>query len=131
MKRQANLPTPTDREFEILDILWSSGPSTVRQVHDLLSPSKPSQYTTTLKIIQIMTEKRLLRRLDRNGSHVYRPLIDREYVRQRLAGTLMNRAFGGSLRKLMVGALGSKKTSEEELDELRHVLDEYQKGNKR
>ena len=131
MKRQANLPTPTDREFEILDILWSSGPATVRQVHDQLSPSKPSQYTTTLKIIQIMTEKGLLKRLDRNGSHIYRPLIDREYVRQRLAGTLMNRAFGGSLRKLMVGALGSKKTSEEELDELRRVLDEYQKGNKR
>src|SRR5215470_13165595 len=123
MKRQSSLPTPTDREFEILDILWEHGPSTVRKVHDQLSPSKPSRYTTTLKLIQIMSDKGLLARFDRDGAHVYRPLIDRDHVRQRLAGSLMNRAFGGSLQKFLVGALGSKKASNRELDELRQLLD--------
>jgi len=106
MARQKELPTPTDRELEILNILWDAGPATVRQVHDKLSPSKPSQYTTTLKLIQIMSDKGLLSRFDRDGAHVYRPMIDREHVRRRLASSLMKRAFGGSLHQLMVGALG-------------------------
>jgi predicted transcriptional regulator len=121
---------PTEAELDILHIVWDLGPVTVRQVHDRLERLKPSQYTTTLKLMQIMAEKGLLLRDESARSHVYRAGWPRERIQQQIAGHLLNRVFGGSARSLMLGALSSKKTSARELAELRRTLDEYEKGRK-
>jgi BlaI family penicillinase repressor len=131
MKRPHDLPKPTDAEIAILNILWDYGPATVRQVHDYLAQTKPSQYTTTLKLMQIMAEKGLLERDEAERSHVYHPVIKREEVQQQMAAHLMDRVFGGSARSLLMGALGARRASKKELAELRQMLDEYEKGQKR
>ena len=124
-------PRPTDSELEILNVLWDRGPATVRQVHESLSRIKLSQYTTTLKLMQIMTEKGLLERDESERSHIYTPRVRREQVQQQVAAHVMNRVFGGSARNLLMGALGAKRASKKELAELRRLLDEYEKGKER
>jgi predicted transcriptional regulator len=121
-------PRPTESELDILNILWDHGPATVRQVHESLSKMKPSQYTTTLKIMQILAEKGLLTRDETDRSHVYHPRLSRQEVQQQMATHLMNRVFGGSARSLLVGALGGRKASKKELAELRQLLDEHESG---
>jgi predicted transcriptional regulator len=124
-------PRPTDAEIDILHLLWDHGPSTVRQVHDRLALTKPSQYTTTLKLMQIMADKGLLQRDESARSHVYRAGIQREQVQRQIAGYLLDRVFGGSARNLMVGALAAGKTSPQEVDELRRMLNDYEQGQKK
>lgn len=119
---------PTEAELDILNILWTEGPSTVRQVHERLERAKPSQYTTTLKIMQIMAEKGLVERDERARSHVYRAGLPKERVQRQMAGYLLDRVFGGSARSLLLGALSAKPASPKELDELRQLLDQYEKG---
>ena len=102
-------PRPTDAELEILSVLWRLGPSTVREVHDVLSKERPIQYTTTLKLMQIMAEKGLLERDESARSHVYSVRQPRERTQTQLAGHLLDRAFGGSARNLLLGALSAKK----------------------
>jgi predicted transcriptional regulator len=126
-----NVSRPTDSEFEILTILWEHGPGTVRQVHDRLSETKPSQYTTTLKLLQIMTKKGLVERDESERSHVYRAAAGREEVLRQMAGQLLNRVFGGSARNLLLGALSAKRATKKELAELRELIDEHEKGRKR
>jgi BlaI family transcriptional regulator, penicillinase repressor len=121
-------PKPTDAELEILTVLWSRGPSTVRDVHEIIAGRKPAQYTTVLKQLQVMAEKGLVRRDETQRSHVYEPARSREWTQQQLAGDLLNRAFEGSARSLLLGALSAKKASKKDLDELRQLLDGYQKG---
>ncbi len=121
-------PRPTDAELEILNVLWDRGPSTVREVHEEVSRRKPTQYTTVLKLLQIMAEKRLVRRDERQRAHVYEAGRPREWTQRQLAGDLLQRAFGGSARSLMLGALAARKASPEELAEIRKVLEEYEKG---
>jgi BlaI family penicillinase repressor len=118
---------PTDAELEILTVLWSRGPSTVRDVHEVVAARKPAQYTTVLKQLQVMAEKGLVRRDESQRSHVYRPTRPREWTQRQLAGDLLNRAFAGSAKGLLLGALSARKTSKKELAELRRLLDEYQK----
>lgn len=130
MSPQADLPRPTDAELEILSVLWRLGPSTVREVHELLSRERATQYTTTLKMMQIMAEKGLLERDESARSHVYSACQPRERTQSQLAGHLLERAFGGSARSLLMGALSAKKASREELAELRKLLDEYETGRK-
>jgi len=130
MSPQADLPRPTDAELEILSVLWRLGPSTVREVHEVLSRERATQYTTTLKMMQIMAEKGLLERDERARSHVYSACQPRERTQSQLAGHLLERAFGGSARSLLMGALSAKKASREELAELRKLLDEYETGRK-
>ena len=125
--RKAN-PRPTDAEIEILNVLWESGPATVRLVHDAISRSKPSQYTTTLKLMQIMAAKGLLERDDSQRSHVYRVAVPREHAQRQMAGDLMERAFAGSLRSLVVGALGGRRATKQELAELRALIDEHEQA---
>jgi predicted transcriptional regulator len=125
-----DLPRPTESELEILNILWERGPSTVRQVHERLAETKKSQYTTTLKLMQIMAEKCLLARDESERSHVYKPNIERNQVQQQFAGYLLDRVFGGSARSLLIGALGARRASKKELAELRAMLDDYEKGRK-
>ena len=121
-------PRPTDAELDILSVLWSRGQCTVREVHEALQSRKPTQYTTVLKMLQIMTEKGLVRRDENQRAHVYRPSQPREKTQSQLAGDLLQRAFGGSARGLMLGALSAKKATKSELAELRKLLDEYEGG---
>jgi predicted transcriptional regulator len=123
-------PRPTDAEMEILTVLWSRGPSTVRQVHESVSRHKPAQYSTVLKFLQIMAEKGLVRRDEKQRAHIYEAAQPKEWTQQRLAGDLLQRAFGGSAKNLLVGALSGRKASKQELAELRKMLDDYEKGAK-
>src|SRR5437763_5177862 len=124
----ANLPRPTDAELEILTVLWSRGATTVREVHEVIAARKPTQYTTVLKLMQIMSEKGLVRRDEKQRAHIYRAARPREWTQRQLAGDLLQRAFNGSARNLMLGALSARKASKDELSELRKLLDEYEKG---
>jgi predicted transcriptional regulator len=126
----ADPPRPTDAELEILTVLWSRGPSTVREVHEAITRRRPAQYSTVLKFMQIMAEKGLVRRDEKQRAHIYEAARPREWTQQQLAGDLLRRAFNGSARSLMMGALASRKTSKEELAELRRLLDEYEKGKR-
>ena len=123
-------PRPTDAELEILTVLWSRGPSTVRDVHEVIAARKPTQYTTVLKMLQIMAEKGLARRDEKKRAHVYEAAMPQEWTQRQLAGDLLQRAFEGSARSLVLGALKARKAGKRELAELRQVLDEYEKGLK-
>lgn len=123
-------PRPTDAELEILTVLWSHGPSTVRDVHETIQQRRPAQYTTVLKLLQIMTEKGLVRRNEGQRAHVYQAARPREWTQRQLAGDLLRRAFNGSARSLMMGALSARKLSKGELAELRKLLDEHEKDAK-
>jgi predicted transcriptional regulator len=130
MTRKADPPRPTDAELEILTVLWSRGASTVRDVHEAIAQRKPTQYTTVLKMLQIMAEKGLVRRDERQRAHVYQASRPREWTQSQLAGDLLQRAFGGSSKGLLMGALSARKASPEELAEIRRMLDDYEKGEK-
>lgn len=131
MTHPTDLPRPTDAELDILSVLWQRGPSTVREVHDdLLLRNKPTQYTTTLKLMQIMSEKGLVERDETARSHVYTACQPQERTQRQIAGHLLERAFGGSARNLLMGALSAKKASAEELNEIRKMLDDYESGRK-
>jgi predicted transcriptional regulator len=117
---------PTEAELEILNILWAQGPSTVRDVHTL--SGKDTGYTTVLKQMQVMVEKGLLERSEQFRSHVYEPRIAKEQTQQRLTRNLVQRAFDGSAKNLVLGALSSQKVSPEELAEIREMLDRFEKG---
>ena len=121
------LPRPTDAELEILTVLWSIGPASVRDVYNVISRRRTAQYSTILKFMQIMTEKGLVRRDEKQRAHVYRATKPREWTQQQLAGDLMERAFSGSAKALLMGALSARKASKEDLAELRQLLDERQK----
>lgn len=125
MATEAQLPRPTDAELEILTALWSIGPATVRQVYELITQRRPAQYSTILKFMQIMAEKGLLLRDEESRAHVYKPARSRESTQRQLAGHLLERAFSGSAKALLIGALSAKKTSKSELAELRKLLEEY------
>src|ERR1035437_1153840 len=98
------LPRPTDAELEILTVLWSLGPSTVRDVHGTITRRKPAQYTTVLKMLQIMAEKGLVRRDEKQRAHIYSAAQPREWTQRQLAGDLLQRAFNGSARRLLLAA---------------------------
>ena len=119
---------PTDAEIDILAVLWRLGPSTVREVHDALG--KQSGYTTTLKQMQLMTEKGLLARSERFRSHVYEASVPQEETRTQIAGDLLRRAFGGSAKSLVIGALTAEPASREELRDIRRMLDEFERGRR-
>jgi BlaI family transcriptional regulator, penicillinase repressor len=119
---------PTDSELEILTVLWSRGASTVREVYEILRKRrKTAEYSTTLKFMQIMAQKGLLKRDDTDRAHVYEPVHSREWMQQQLAGDLLQRGFDWSMKDLMIGALSARRASKEELAELRRLLDEYEK----
>ena len=124
------LPRPTDAELDILTVLWSRGPATVRDVHETISARRPAQYTTILKLMQIMADKGLLLRDETQRAHVYSAARPREWTQSQLAGDLLQRAFGGSARSLLMGALSARKASRKELEEMRRMLDEYEKEEK-
>jgi predicted transcriptional regulator len=118
-------PIPTDREVTILGILWDKGPSTVREVNEAMNQDGATGYTTTLKLMQIMTEKGLLLRDESQFKHIYKPAISEEKTQKQLVGDLLDRAFAGSAEKLVMRALSAKKVSAKELGKIRKILAEY------
>jgi len=118
-------PLPTDAELEILAVLWRLGPSTVREVYADLG--KAGAYTTALKQMQVMLEKGLLKRSERYRSHVYEAAVGEADTQQQLAGDLLRRAFGGSAKNLVLGALRAQPASPEDLAEIRRLVSEFQK----
>ena len=120
-------PRPTDAELEILTVLWSRGPATVRDVHETIASRRPTQYTTVLKQLQVMAEKGLVLRNEHQRAHVYEAARPREWTQRQLAGDMLQRAFNGSAKSLMIGALSSRKASKKELAELREILDKYER----
>jgi BlaI family penicillinase repressor len=120
------VPLPTEAELEILNILWGTGPATV---HDAMT-GKETGYTTILKQMQVMTEKGLLVRNERYRSHVYEAGLSKQETQQQLARNLLRRAFDGSAKNLVLGALSSQPVSSSELAEIRKILDKFEKGAK-
>src|SRR5687768_13607896 len=112
---------PTDAELAILTVLWNRGPSTVRQVAEGLG--RETGYTTILKLLQIMTEKRLVRRDESERTHVYEAAYTEDQTQRQLVADLLNRAFGGSASKLVLQALAASRATPAELDEIRTLLD--------
>jgi predicted transcriptional regulator len=122
-RRRIMTPRPTDAELAILRVLWQLGPSTVRQVHDVLIRERPTAYTTALKLLQIMAEKGLVSRDERERTHVYHPRLSEDQTQRQLVRDLLDRAFGGSPSKLVMQALATRRASAEELGEIRRLLD--------
>jgi BlaI family transcriptional regulator, penicillinase repressor len=122
-------PKPTSTELEILRVLWERGPSTVREVHDTLARTKPTGYTTVLKLLQIMTTKGMVIRDEEARAHVYQAL-PAENTKRQLVSDLLQRAFSGSASELMMHALAGNKASATEIDEIRRMLDDYESRNK-
>jgi predicted transcriptional regulator len=120
--RQKPLPKPTEAELAILRVLWDRGPSTVRQVHEALSRSRPVGYTTALKLLQVMTEKGLVLRDEDQRSHIYRPRLSADETRARIVRDILDRAFGGSAYALVQQALSAKPVSADELAQIRGLL---------
>ena len=118
-----NPPRPTDAELAILRVLWRRGPSTVKQIHEELSSRSSSVYTTTLKLLQIMTEKGLVTRDESSRAHIYVARYAEEATQSQLVGDLLDRAFEGSAGRLVIRALSARPASAEELDEIRRLLD--------
>ena len=124
MSRSA--PNPTEAELELLSILWARGPSTVREIHEIVSGEKDTGYTTTLKILQKMTDKRLVVRDESQRSHVYRAAVKAEKTQRRLVDRLLENAFGGAVEQLVMQALSSRKVDPAEIARLRKLLDDLE-----
>jgi BlaI family transcriptional regulator, penicillinase repressor len=118
-------PRPTDAELSILRVLWERGPSTVRQVHEALSDTRDTGYTTTLKLMQIMADKGLVKRNETERTHVYTAIAGREQTQSQLVKDLVDRAFGGSAAALVLRALSADDSTDAELKEIRKMIDDY------
>jgi BlaI family transcriptional regulator, penicillinase repressor len=116
-------PSPTTVELAILQALWALGPSTVRQVHNALKSERDTGYSTTLKMVQVMTEKGLLLKDDSVRPQVYRPAQPRERTQLRLIDELIQRAFGGSAADLVMRAASAKRISPQELAEIKKLIE--------
>ena len=127
MKNQAI--KPTESELEVLQILWEFGPSTVRFINDRLKRDKKVGYTTTLKIMQIMTEKGMLSRDTEKKTHIYTSLISQKDAQQQMLDKLLNTVFGGSAQKLVLQALGNHKSTKKELEEIKKIISEMEGGD--
>ncbi|SPF31328.1 Transcriptional repressor, CopY family [Candidatus Sulfopaludibacter sp. SbA4] len=121
---------PTEGELGILQVLWESGPRSVRDIQNVLNQSRPTGYTTVLKLLQIMTEKGLVDRDESQRPQIYRARHSREQTQRQLLRDLLHRAFGGSVKALVLQALATRKSSPEELEAMEKLLDRYEGGTK-
>ena len=121
---------PTDAEIGILRVLWTRGPSTVRQVHDTLNEERPTGYTTALKLLQIMADKALVARDETDRTHVYTASVTESETQRQLLDDLMTRAFRGSATTLVMQALSGAKATPDELARIRQLLDEHEGGSR-
>ena len=125
---QKNTIRPTEAELEILQILWMSEPSTVRYVNDILNEKKDVGYTTTLKIMQIMTKKGFVERNKEKRTHIYKTIISEKETKNLLLSKFLNATFGGSAAKLVMQALGNHKTHKEELGKIKNLIKEIEEN---
>jgi len=123
-------PRPTDAELSILRVLWEAGPRSVRELQHLMNENRPTGYTTVLKMLQIMTEKGLVVRDESVRPQIYRPRFSRVQTQRRLLTDLLQRAFGGSVRELVLQALATRKSSPEELANIEELLDRLEGESK-
>jgi len=123
-------PRPTDAELSILRVLWEAGPRSVREIQHLMNENRPTGYTTVLKMLQIMTEKGLVVRDESVRPQIYRPRLSRVQTQRRLVTDLLQRAFGGSVRELVLQALATRKSSPEELANIEELLDRLEGESK-
>jgi len=123
-------PKPTPAELEILRVLWSRGPSTVREVQEALGPERGAGYTTVLKLMQIMAEKGLVARDERARAHVYAARAAEAQTQRQLVRDLVDRAFGGSAAKLVLQALSGRRASPAEIERIRRLLDDIEGGKR-
>lgn len=114
---------PTESELEILQILWTKGLATVREVHEELSKTKDAGYTTTLKLMQIMHDKGLVRRDDSMRTHIYQSAVNKEKTQKHLLNKMIDSLFGGSPTQLVIHALGNHKASPDEIEKIQRLLD--------
>ena len=121
---------PTKLELAILKVLWEAGPRSVREIHKILDEGKPTGYTTVLKMLQIMTEKGLVERDEAVRPQIYRARYSQEQTQRHLVSDLMQRAFGGSVKALVMQALASKKSSAKDLEAIEKLLDRIEGGSK-
>ena len=125
--KQDGKSNPTPSELAILQILWSRGPSTVREIHEVLAREKDVGYTSALKFLQIMTAKGLVTRTEDQRAHVYSAQQQAEKTKQQFAADVLKRVFHGSASQLMQHALSGRRGSKKEVEELRRLLDEYER----
>jgi BlaI family transcriptional regulator, penicillinase repressor len=125
---KAETQKPTSSELEILRVLWTRGPSTVREVHEALSGTKPIGYTSVLKLLQIMTMKGTVRRNEEQRAHVYEAQQPAEKTKRQFAADVLQRVFAGSASDMMMHALAGRRGSKKEIEELRQLLDEYERN---
>ena len=121
---------PTKLELSILKVLWESGPLSVREIQNILDARKPTGYTTVLKMVQIMTEKGLVDRDESVRPQIYRARYSQEQTQRHLVRDLLDRAFGGSVKALVMQALAGKKSSAKEIEEIEKLLDRIEGGSK-
>ena len=124
------LPRPTDAELEILKVLWRRGPSTVREVFETFGEARGTGYTTVLKLMQIMACKGLVERDEGERAHRYEAALAEDETQRRLVGDLLQKAFDGSAKKLVLQALSSRRATADELAEIRRMLDELERGER-
>jgi BlaI family penicillinase repressor len=128
-KVSESTPEPTKSELEILQVLWKHGPSTVRFVNENLNEQKRAvQYTSTLKLMQIMAEKQMLKRDETNMKHIYIPALEEKKTKGFLLDRFVDSMFNGSASTLMMQLLGNKKASKKELQEIKDLLDKLDKS---
>jgi predicted transcriptional regulator len=118
---------PTASELEILQVLWERGPSTVREVHEVLSEKRPMGYTSVLKLMQIMTAKGTVRRNEEQRAHVYEAVQPADKTKRQLALDVLQRVFDGSASEMMMHALAGRKASKQEIEEMRRLLSDYER----
>ncbi len=121
---------PTEVELEILNVLWEHGPSTVSQIHDVLKEHRKPGLSTTLKMVQVMTEKGLLIKDEEQRPQVFRPAMSQTRAQVGLVDDLMQRAFGGAVDRLVMAALESKKVSKKEIEQIKKLIGEFERGRK-
>ena len=117
---------PTEAELAILQVLWESGPLSVRDIQHILNQARPTGYTTVLKLLQIMTEKGLVARDESQRPQIYRARYSRQQTQRQLVSDLLQRAFGGSVKALVLQALSTRRSTPEELEAMERLLDRYE-----
>jgi len=123
-------PHPTKAELDILRVLWASGPLSVRDVRNVLDQTKPTGYTSVLKTMQIMTEKGLVERDDSSRPQIYRARYSQDHTQKQILTDLIQRVYGGSVRALVMHAIGTRNPSQADLDAMQKLLDRFERGEK-
>lgn len=121
---------PTEGELGILQVLWEGGPRSVRDIQRVLNETKPTGYTTVLKLLQIMTDKGLVERDESQRPQIYRARYSQQQTQRQLLRDLLERAFGGSVKTLVLQAMAAKRSSKEELEAIESLLDRFERGEK-